>query len=253
MHQDVISQSATLYGVSSAELITLTGGHNSLVFEFTKGASSVILRITPSSDESDITSAAQTQAWLTYLGNHEAAVPKTVCSTSGKLIELIDYAGARYLVTAFTKAPGVLAEDLLFDRWRDSLYACLGRAVGKLHALATRYYPAEPALRRPEWNQFSNCYHPIKQMDNFPAIINTRWSGLLESFESLPKDRSSYGMIHADLHCGNIYVDVGHSSITVFDFDDCCYGWYAMDIAMNLFDLVVLCPRRIKRASQHNS
>ena len=30
--------------------------------------------------------------------------------------------------------------------------------------------------------------------------------------------------------------------ITLFDFDDCCYGWFVMDIAMPLMDFLVLYP-----------
>jgi Ser/Thr protein kinase RdoA (MazF antagonist) len=57
---------------------------------------------------------------------------------------------------------------------------------------------------------------------------------------NMPKDSDSYGLIHADLHCANLFVDADAALVTFFDFDDCCYGWYAMDIAMNLFDMVVL-------------
>jgi len=63
---------------------------------------------------------------------------------------------------------------------------------------------------------------------------------ILEIVRGLPKDRDNYGMIHADFHGGNFFVDVESKTITVFDFDDCCCGWYAMDIAMSLFDILVL-------------
>ncbi len=29
-------------------------------------------------------------------------------------------------------------------------------------------------------------------------------------------------------------------AVTLIDFDDCAYGWFAMDIAMLLFDAVIL-------------
>ena len=49
-------------------------------------------------------------------------------------------------------------------------------------------------------------------------------------------------LIHGDLHCANLFVNPVDHSFTPFDFDDCCYGWFAMDIAMSLFDLLVLYP-----------
>jgi Ser/Thr protein kinase RdoA (MazF antagonist) len=41
-------------------------------------------------------------------------------------------------------------------------------------------------------------------------------------------------LIHFDAHEGNLFVDAG-GRITLFDFDDCHYNWYAYDIAIVLF------------------
>jgi len=49
----------------------------------------------------------------------------------------------------------------------------------------------------------------------------------------LPKDRAGYGLIHQDAHGGNFFIKDG--AITLFDFDDCMYGWFIYDIAMVLF------------------
>lgn len=43
--------------------------------------------------------------------------------------------------------------------------------------------------------------------------------------------------IHCDLHVGNFFLDRG--KITFFDFDDCCYQWFAYDIATVLFYAVL--------------
>ena len=55
----------------------------------------------------------------------------------------------------------------------------------------------------------------------------------MSHLETLPKDRDSYGLIHQDAHGGNFFVHEG--KITLFDFDDCVYGWFIYDIAMVLF------------------
>ncbi|OQY33837.1 MAG: hypothetical protein B6I38_03100 [Anaerolineaceae bacterium 4572_5.1] len=51
--------------------------------------------------------------------------------------------------------------------------------------------------------------------------------------DTLPKDRAGYGLIHQDAHGGNFFIKDG--AITLFDFDDCMYGWFIYDIAMVLF------------------
>ena len=70
----------------------------------------------------------------------------------------------------------------------------------------------------------------------------------MDRVNALPRAEEGYGLIHADLHGGNFFVDVASGDITVFDFDDCCYGWYAMDVAMALFDMLVVYPRSEERA-----
>ena len=46
-------------------------------------------------------------------------------------------------------------------------------------------------------------------------------------------DRDSYGLIHYDLHPWNFILD--GERINVFDFDDCLYGWFALDMGVALY------------------
>jgi Ser/Thr protein kinase RdoA (MazF antagonist) len=69
-------------------------------------------------------------------------------------------------------------------------------------------------------------------------LVMDRFKALKARLEALPRDAESYGMIHFDAHRGNLFVDeVGQ--ITLFDFDDCHYNWYANDVAIVLFYMVV--------------
>jgi Ser/Thr protein kinase RdoA (MazF antagonist) len=47
------------------------------------------------------------------------------------------------------------------------------------------------------------------------------------------RDSATYGMIHADLHPGNLLV--GDDALTVIDFDDCAFGWHVYDVAVALW------------------
>jgi hypothetical protein len=42
------------------------------------------------------------------------------------------------------------------------------------------------------------------------------------------------------LHFANFFVEPRTRAITLFDFDDCCYGWSVMDISILLFDALVM-------------
>jgi Ser/Thr protein kinase RdoA (MazF antagonist) len=46
-------------------------------------------------------------------------------------------------------------------------------------------------------------------------------------------------LIHDDLHFANFLI-LPNGQIAIIDFDDCGYGWFAIDVAMALFDVLVL-------------
>jgi Ser/Thr protein kinase RdoA (MazF antagonist) len=75
-----------------------------------------------------------------------------------------------------------------------------------------------------------------------PALTSTQQQTLLNARErlgerlaTLSQDSQNYGMIHADLHLGNLLVC--GDGLSVIDFDDAGFGWYLYDIAAALFHL----------------
>ena len=139
-------------------------------------------------------------------------------------------------------AVGVLPVALLgFASWtvsRDELQ----RTVGRMHALAKGYTPRAESLRRPEWDRGGNLFSPAKPLEGALAALGGKREAVLRQIARLPKGRDVFGLIHADLHFGNFFVDGESGPITFIDFDDCAYGWYVMDTAMLLFDSQVLYP-----------
>jgi Ser/Thr protein kinase RdoA (MazF antagonist) len=106
-----------------------------------------------------------------------------------------------------------------------------------MHALSKGYKLPNLAWKRPEWDDelMLDVAHNLptsehKALDRFRA--------LRAHLQTLPRDAKSYGMIHFDAHRGNLFVD-DEGQITLFDFDDCHYNWYANDVAIVLFYMVV--------------
>ncbi len=54
---------------------------------------------------------------------------------------------------------------------------------------------------------------------------------LLETLQRLDQSRESFGMLHFDFSDGNYNIDYETGQITVFDFDNSCFGWYMYDLA----------------------
>jgi amicoumacin kinase len=69
------------------------------------------------------------------------------------------------------------------------------------------------------------------------SLARQRYQEYFERRLALPRDRDSFGMIHEDAHMGNMFVDE-NGRITLFDFDDCNYSWFANDIAIVLFYMI---------------
>ena len=99
-----------------------------------------------------------------------------------------------------------------------------------MHALTKDY---APRWKRPEWGASSELSWD-KWLPESEPIVREKFYQLKTYLSTLPKDRESYGLIHQDVYKGNFFVDEA-GNITVFDFDDCIYGWFIYDIAIILF------------------
>ena len=64
-------------------------------------------------------------------------------------------------------------------------------------------------------------------------------ASLVEELKNLPIGSADFGLIHDDLHFANFLIQA-NGQVSIIDFDDCVYGWFAIDVAMALFDILVL-------------
>jgi amicoumacin kinase len=242
MNQAVVDYAASCYAISPAQLEPISGGFFNRVFQFSRDDGVFMLRITPPNEEIDVQATRAILAWMHFLGQGGASVASPVLSVHHRLVEVCEGEDGRYLITAFLKAPGVVAEELSREQWSDALYQELGRAVGRMHALSRTYVPPDPTLRRPDWDQIVNCFNPGQTLDPSQETVAEKRGQILTAVQALPQHPDGYGLVHTDLHCANFFVDLATETVTIFDFDDCAYGWFVMDVAMFIFDLLVLYP-----------
>jgi Ser/Thr protein kinase RdoA (MazF antagonist) len=206
------------------------GGFESYIYEFTRpetGEACVLrvghsLRRSPDHFHGEID-------WLHFLAERGADVAAPVRSPAGNFVEAFDDGhGDRFLTAAFLRAPGS-------PPWKQELPEDFperyGRVIGKLHRITEGYQPSKPEWRRDDWiDQAEREIEPWIPKDD----------GVMEAYlrvkrpiAALPTDKANYNLIHQDAHMGNMFVDDGR--ITLFDFDDCVYGWFIYDIAMVIF------------------
>lgn len=113
--------------------------------------------------------------------------------------------------------------------------------MGRLRGATKRYVPASPR-RRHRWHEDADfarprAFLPIHERDP----IGGRLERLVHELRGLPTDADGFGLVHTDAHFGNVLHHDGE--LTLIDFDDCAYEWFASDTAIVLF-YVAIDPRR---------
>ena len=117
-------------------------------------------------------------------------------------------------------------------------FVSLGKAMGALHEFAARW-TAPAHFDRPVLDAnglLGNVpilgvvwTHPKLTGSEAEKVTDIRRE-LHEWIEEQYKDDDSFGVIHADLHPGNVLFHDG--SMSVIDFDDMSMGWYLYDLAV---------------------
>lgn len=146
-----------------------------------------------------------------------------------------------FLIIAYEKAAGQLPGE---KDWDAELFKTWGSLMGKIHRLSKKYSPSETKFRRVQWNEME-FFNFEKYIPHSDILVSESARKLVEKIKSFSQEPSEYGLIHGDFHHLNYFVKNGE--ITVFDFDDIHYNWFAYDIACILYYV----HRRILR--HHNN
>jgi Ser/Thr protein kinase RdoA (MazF antagonist) len=226
--ESILQEAMRRHGIAEDQIRPLDA-FESFIYEFERGGAGYILRIGHSLRKSEALIQGEVD-WINYLANGGVSVARAVRSSSGKLVEAIDDGqGGQFLLTAFARAPGQPPWDV---GWTPARFERYGALLAKMHALAVPYQPITE-WRRPEWDdasmKFIELYLPVSELS-----AHQTYRALLKHIHSLPKDRSSYGLIHQDAHQNNFFMD-SDGILTLFDFDDCAYSWFINDVAIVLF------------------
>ena len=226
-NDEILNTALRRYDIDPATVQQL-GGFESFIYAFSRDCSDYILRLSHSLRYSMEMIEGEVD-WINYLAQNGVPVSRAVPSAANRLVEKIDASEGYFSVTAFEKAPGVPPRR---EDWENGLMVQLGQIIGRMHNLTKKYAPPNASIRRPEWDigmdTAAEDYLPDGE-----ERITAAWHDLLSRLRQLPKDVDSYGLVHVDVHGGNFFVDQGR--ITLFDFGDCQYAWFAYDLAMAFF------------------
>lgn len=226
MTENILKEAGVLYD-TSYESIKYVGGFENFVYEYEKNGKFVILRFVHSVHREYDQVLAELE-FIDYLDNNGASVSTVIHSHDDNLVERIEAANGHYFtVCAFTKAPGarITREDLTDDFW-----TVFGKEVGKLHSLTKNYSPKH---KRVSWDQEDIVIKPHDYLPEKDGLVLEKCNKIIKRIQGLQKNNENYGLIHTDLHFGNMFISSG--KLTFFDWDDSSYKHFLSDIAIILY------------------
>ena len=165
--------------------------------------------------------------WISYLGSQGLSVSVPVSSTNHRLIEEISDV---WSCVVFKKAEG---EQLLHaDKFTKEVFLSWGKLTGAIHRATKNYIPG--VNRRHQWDEddgYLLSQKALKETDPSHTMA-IQYVDLLSKLRTYEKSSNGYGLIHGDFHHGNFHYDRADNQITLFDFDDSNYFWYAFDLVV---------------------
>jgi Ser/Thr protein kinase RdoA (MazF antagonist) len=229
-NDSILDEALARYGIVKDE-VQLLDGFESYIYAYRKDGERRVLRVSHSLHRTSDATQGELE-WLNYLVDGGVPAARAVFSERGNLVEPIPVAdGSHFTAVSFEWARGDHATE---EQWQSGLPVRLGQIVGRMHALTKDFRPSEPRFKRHEWVDDYPEGFAERYLSPDDGVVVEKLDQVLAHLHGLPKDRDSYGLIHVDVHGGNFFVD-DEGQITLFDFDDCQYAWFAYDIAMALF------------------
>ncbi|MEK3876631.1 phosphotransferase enzyme family protein [Paenibacillus sp. FSL M7-0420] len=181
--------------------------------------------------------------WLRHLsGAAELVVPVGLPDSSGSyILETCGEAGGGEqlnYVTLMRWVEGEHAESSLPD---EQLYA-VGVMLAGMHEAGEQFVPSAEFTRpawgadsfRKEWDKLEK-YHTAMVSQASWALYQAAAIRILGELDAMTPDPGSYGLIHGDLHGGNVVFAEGQPR--AIDFGLCGYGFYLHDLAAALLEL----------------
>lgn len=161
-----------------------------------------------------------------YLYENGADVTKPLTTIHNEKVINCVIGTKQYYVSAFTFAEG-LDWDERVDESPKVLYQ-IGKALGKIHKLSKRYN-AENYIRR-QWYEQKELIEAPELFEKYDRELYHSFMGYIDQMKKLGNDRDRYGLTHGDYLMSNYMVD--KEKVTIIDFDECEYSWFAMDLAI---------------------
>lgn len=227
INNELVAKAANYYGVS-LENVKYHGGFENFIYIFEKNKIEYILRLVHSDHKKYDLVLAEIE-FIDYLASNEACVSTVIKSDNDNIVEkVIINDNAYFTVSAFVRGIGGRIGE---NKEKPEFWQNLGKQIGLLHKLTKEF---KPKHKRLVWQDDTLYQIAPKVLTGDELIILEKLNQRIEKISAFPKSKNNYGLIHTDLHFGNMVID-DLGRLTFFDFDDSAYKHFISDIAIVLF------------------
>ena len=230
--QNGLAKTAVKLWRGETESLASQGASANQVYEFTESGKTLYLRLTSSRDRTKEQIEAELD-FIFYLQAGGVGVAPAIASVNQKFIEEIASTDDLFFACVFEQAEGArIGYDDFTKSERKEHFRLRGDTLGYIHALSKDYFPTGN-FRRFAWNEDVLLRETEKFLPASEKVVWREYNRLKEKLHELPRSRETYGLIHGDF--GETNYRYQSSRLNVFDFDDCCYHWFACDLAVSIY------------------
>lgn len=240
------------YPIQVKQIFFIHHGENTTFRVLAKNGKQYLLRI-HRSDYHSRNGILEELRWLDRLAKKKFQVQKIVRSKSGKLLECIQHPDVPTPrnVCVFEWVEGRFLEKSL----RPHHLFELGQLIGQLHldtkkiqVKARRYWTADGMLGKNAKFGSIDSLTGVRDKDQ-KRITEARKKNLKKLKALEKKFPQKCGLIHADLHFGNIIST--KTGLLPIDFDDCGFGFLAYDLLIPLLSVKNVLGKRKGKQLPH--
>ena len=185
--------------------------------------------------------------WIDYISNvGEINVCNSVLSRDGRRLEpySIEHKGFKtfFFAVLFEAVRGSHPATQLFSpafesQENDKCAYDYGIVMGTLHRSSVEEITNIRLLARPVWYEEDN-YAIFKFNHLIEPKIFDKALRLIDQAKSITSAPDQFGLIHGDIHNGNVLIH--DNKIHLIDFDGANFGWFVHDLAISFFNLIDL-------------
>jgi amicoumacin kinase len=204
------------------------GSWENYVYELQVNGNEAILRLTDSRHRS-LSQVTAELRWIEYLYNCGFSVSKPIAALDSVLAHIADDTERAFIACVFTRCKGIQPTPSDCRAMGSEFLYRLGTLLANLHSASAKYRPDSAFADRPSLANDDLIENARLHVGEMSPSLEEETLATAVWLRSLSKD-NNFGLIHADLHGRNLLTD--GRNLVVIDFDDCCHGWFAYDIAV---------------------